>query len=122
MTPFHLKFAELAAREMLVLNVVEDRLDVPLGQYGFVEFFCEEKGCDCRRVLLQVQSPQLPGRVGATINYGWETHEFYTAWMGGNAEAGQQITSASLDPIDPQSRFAPALLEAFHNFLAGAAS
>ena len=35
----------------------------------------------------------------ATINYGWESAEFYTRWMHGDAQAGREITEACLDPL-----------------------
>ena len=118
MTPFIDRFPENAASEMLVLRIQERGLPVPPGQYGFFECYCPDDGCDCRRVLLQVRSPQYPGRILATINYGWESPEFYTEWMYDDEEAGREITSASLDPINPQSELAEALLKGFRDYLA----
>jgi len=39
---------------------------MPVGHYAFVEFYCEEEDCDCRRVLLQVWKSDRPGVVLAT--------------------------------------------------------
>lgn len=30
-------------------------------EYAFVEFYCDDLACDCRRVHLQVIDPQSPG-------------------------------------------------------------
>jgi len=30
---------------------------LPDGEYGFLEFYCNEAGCDCRRALFMVVSP-----------------------------------------------------------------
>jgi hypothetical protein len=98
---------------MLVLRVLDPGLPLPPGEYGFFEWYCEDPGCDCRRVLLQVCSPQQPGRILAIINYGWESAAFYIEWMHGDNEAGREITSASLDPLNPQSELADALLDRF---------
>lgn len=117
MTPFIDRFPDVAGLEMLVLHVQQPGLPVPPGEYGFFEWYCEDDGCDCRRVLLQVISPKQPGKVLATINYGWESEAFYTAWMHGDAEARREITSASLDPLNPQSRLADRLLDGFRDFL-----
>ena len=84
MTPFMEKFPDCAGEEMLVLRIQEKGQSLPSGEYGFFEWFCEDKDCDCRRALLQVISPQRKGRILATINYGWESAEFYTRWMHGD--------------------------------------
>ena len=116
MIPFHERFPEVAGREQLVLRIQQEGLPLPPGEYGFFEWFCEDAGCDCRRALLQVISPQQPGRILATINYGWESAAFYTRWMHGDKQAGRDITSASLDPINPQSALAEALLDGFQDY------
>jgi hypothetical protein len=64
-------------------------------------------------VVLQVTTPQAPRTPLATINYGWESPEFYTRWTHGDTEAGNEITQASLDPINRQSRYAHHLLKLF---------
>jgi hypothetical protein len=117
MIPFDYYCPEEAMREMLILHVTEAGLPLPVGEYGFVEFYCEEEGCDCRRTLFRVVSPQHPGRALATINYGWESVEFYTRWMHGDAEAGREIKDAALDPLNPNSELADALLESFRDFV-----
>ena len=113
MTPFHTRFPDLAARETRCAHVVTPGGPLPLGEYAFVEFYCDDPRCDCRRVGLQVTTPQAPRMPLATINYGWESPEFYTRWTHGDAEAGNEITQASLDPINRQSKYAHHLLKLF---------
>ncbi len=102
---------------MLVLRIEEQGLPLPPGEYAFYEWYCSNADCDCRRVLLQVISPQLQRGVLATINYGWESAAFYTRWMHGDKQAGREITSASLDPLHPQSELADALLKGFRDYV-----
>ncbi len=78
MSPFYDRCPDSGGGEMLVLHVQEPGLPLPSGEYAFFEWYCDDPGCDCRRVLLRVISPQHPGRVLATLNYGWESAEFYT--------------------------------------------
>jgi hypothetical protein len=118
MTPFYTRFPELAAHETRVARVMTGDASLPFGEYGFVEYYCDDPGCDCRRVLILVCTPQVPDSALATINYGWESAEFYTRWMHGDEKAGREITSASLDPLHPQSEFAEALLEIFRREIA----
>lgn len=117
MTPFYTRFAELAARETRSILVPDFGGPLPAGEYGFVELFCEDPTCDCRRVLLQVTSAQQPHMVLATINYGWETAEFYTHWMHGDAQAEREIIEASLDPLNTQSQYAEYLLDVFRDIV-----
>ena len=117
MTPFDQHFPDCAGAERLVLHIQEKGLPLPPGEYGFFEWFCEDPDCDCRRALLQVISPQRPGEILATINYGWESEAFYTKWMHGDAKAGREITSASLDPLNPNSELADALLAGFRDYI-----
>jgi hypothetical protein len=53
MVPFMERFPEVGARETRSMTVT-DRQDLPDGEYGFLEFYCDEPGCDCRRVMLDV--------------------------------------------------------------------
>ena len=113
MIPFCTRFPDLGPRETRCVCVVAPGGALPVGEYGFMEFYCEDPGCDCRRVLLQVTTPQAPQTALATINYGWEGAEFYTRWMHGDAQAGREITAACLDPLHPQSQYADPLLDVF---------
>jgi hypothetical protein len=117
MSPFDDQFPEVAGREMFVLHVIEEGLPLPLGEYAFLERYCVDPGCDCRRALFEVFSPQFPGRILATINYGWESEAFYTRWMHGDRESAREIISASLDPINPNSELADPLLDAFRDYV-----
>jgi hypothetical protein len=53
---------------------------LPAGEFAFVEMFCDEPGCDCRRVLFTVIDTTT-GHCEAVINFGWEDAGFYAAWM-----------------------------------------
>jgi len=58
--------------------VVEEQQELPVGEYGFMEFYCDEPGCDCRRVIIRVLRPDTGwNKPWATINYGWGNLDFY---------------------------------------------
>jgi hypothetical protein len=117
MSPFDQHFPDCAGAERLVLHIQEKGLSLPPGEYGFFEWYCEDPKCDCRRALLQVISPQRPGEILATINFGWESAAFYDKQMPWEKDAGREITSASLDPLNPNSELAEALLEGFRDYI-----
>ena len=113
MSAFWARFPEVAARETRVLTSLYPQEGLPAGSYGFLELYCDDPACDCRRVLLQVRAEDQPETVLATINYGWESVAFYTRWLHGDRKGAREIMQASLDPLNPQSRFAPSLLRLF---------
>jgi hypothetical protein len=82
-----------------------------------VEWYCEDSGCDCRRVLVRITPSNDVRATWATINYGWEPASFYEKWTG-SREMAEDIVGASLDPINPQSRYADAFLEVFQDSVA----
>jgi hypothetical protein len=92
---------------------VIDNPDLPSGEYAFVEYFCNDRKCDCRRAIFNVIRKNGT-KIYATITYGWDTAEYYGKWSGaGLGEIAQKMASATLEPHNPQSSLAPALLKLF---------
>lgn len=110
---FASKFRKVAAEETRAIQVLE-RGDIPLGEYGFLEFFCADPDCDCRRVTLQVTTPD--GRVWASISFGWEKARFYRRWAHDSDDA-DEMAGASLDPLNRQSEFAEWFLVFFREMV-----
>jgi len=117
MAPFFSRFPELAARETRTVKLLEPFAGLPAGEYGFLELYCNEPTCDCRRVLFQVCRADRPNKVLATINYGWESEDFYAKWLHGDRESARELATADLDPLNTQSKLSPALLELFRQIL-----
>ena len=111
MVAFLTRAGELAAQETRTVTTTAWP-GLPDGEYGFVENYCDDLRCDCRRVLINVISRSAPTSILATINYGWESPEFYTKWLH-DAETARQAASATLEPFGQQTDLAPALLELF---------
>jgi hypothetical protein len=111
MVPFMSLFPDLGIEEMRTATVLGDET-LPDGQYGFLELYCDDPRCDCRRVVIQVVTPQSGSKIWATINYGWESAAYYAKWMGSKALA-KECQGPTLDPLNRQSRYAPALLDLF---------
>jgi hypothetical protein len=53
MVPFYTEFPDLAAEETRYA-IVRGHSRLPDGEYAFLEFYCNEPGCDCRRVFINV--------------------------------------------------------------------
>ncbi len=115
MSMFNAYFPELGPKETRSASV-QGRPGLPDGEYGFIELYCDEAHCDCRRVMIYVYSRATAPRILATINYGWESVAFYTKWLR-NKQDAQHCVGTSLDPINPQTAYAPALLDLFEFLL-----
>jgi len=116
MAAFASRCLEVAATEKRSLTF-RGHSDLPDGQYGFLEMYCDEVGCDCRRVVLQVRSPDPSSPIWATINFGWESEAYYVNWMK-NKDLAREACGANLDPLNPNSPLAPVLLDMFVNVVA----
>lgn len=68
MSPYLDRCPEADPAEMLVLRISEPGRSLPRGEYEFFEWYCDDPGCDCRRTVIRVISPQHPGRILATLN------------------------------------------------------
>ena len=104
-------FPEIAERETRTFTILEQSSSgLPPGQYALVEMYCDERGCDCRRVFFYVISSSIEN-VGAVIVYGWERPEFYAKWMGDDdTEIIKDLQGPILNMGSPQSGLAPAIL------------
>jgi hypothetical protein len=118
MIAFHSVLPEIAQREVRCVHLqdmpgVTPGSALAAGEYAFVEFYCEDLECDCRRVFLQVIARHCQDKVLASINYGWEKESFYGKRMPYDPDAPRQIVRGSLDPMNEQSEHAEELLELF---------
>ena len=85
--------------------------ELPADEYAFMEFYCDDPKCDCRRVIFQVWRKSTGTKVWATITYGWETPEYYAKWSHGPGLDPAEMASAVLEQISPQTELSEDLLE-----------
>jgi hypothetical protein len=83
---------------------------LPPGTYTIAELYCDEPGCDCRRVMFCVVS-SLRNDIEAVVAYGWESPAFYAKWIGFNdPETTKGLKGPILNVGSPQTKLAPAIL------------
>jgi hypothetical protein len=95
LTPFGALFPEQARAETRSMTVSAFP-GVPAGDYGFIEAYCVDPRCDCRRVMLNVAS-RTQNRMLAAISFGFDRAD--------------EMAGPFLDPLNEQSEYAPALLD-----------
>jgi hypothetical protein len=96
LVPFYYVDTKLAVEETRVLTFTTPYGDIPAGKYELVEYFCPDPACDCRRGMLNVVEERAVERFLASISYAFDRDD---------PDAGP-----FLDPLNPQSRYAHALL------------
>jgi len=102
-------FPEIAKRETREVTILPpgypaDSPRIPPGRYGFVESYCVDPACDCRRVMVNVLSAEQRSHL-ATIN-----HAFEPPPPGDVMEAEGQTF---LDPLNTQSQWSEEFLDMF---------
>src|SRR5712692_7468066 len=109
---FHELCPEVASRETRTITVFPaSKLAVPAADYQFIEMFCDEPECDCRRVFFTVLS-SMQDQIQAVIAWGWEERAFYTRWLGdSNPRMAKEMQGPILNLASPQSENAKVLLE-----------
>jgi len=126
--PFQLLYdllPEVAVAETRTIYILgeENKHNLPKGSYSFVEGFCNEVSCNCRRVFFSVYYSSgiqsMPEKEPlAIIGYGWESMAFYKKWMGNNdKKTAKHLTTPILNELSPQSEHARKILKLFTDIL-----
>ncbi|MFO7535317.1 MAG: SEC-C metal-binding domain-containing protein [Kiritimatiellia bacterium] len=111
-------FPELAEKETRTVILPEAHDGLPAGAYSFMEMFCDEKDCDCRRVFFSVEASFRKGPE-AVIAWGWESKSFYKKWLRGSGPDSDAalLQGPVLNMGSPQTALAPHLLKLFETLL-----
>ena len=122
MIPFHSLLPEVAQREVRCLHLEASpdstaELELPADEYLYVEYYCDDLDCDCRRVLIEIIAANQPNKIFATISYGWEKEKFYRKRIPWDPESAKGTVRGELDPLNEQSEFAEDFLELFKQFV-----
>lgn len=67
--PFHELFPAIAEKETRTLTVFNNHPELPADEYALIEAYCNEPGCDCRRVFFNIGSRRRQ-KIEAVIAYG----------------------------------------------------
>ncbi len=74
MLAFDSRCPETATRETRIISIPLPDQAFPVGTYLLREFYCPDRACDCRRVIIriiQVDPQGDPEKPEATLTYGW---------------------------------------------------
>jgi len=87
-----------AAHQVRTVGLRDSR-QLPDGDYRFVDTYCVDPSCDCRKTMILVFLNDVHV---STINYGWEPMSFYQEWMGSKDERiSGEMSGAYIDITSP---------------------
>ena len=105
---------EIIGRPHQVRTVrIIDGPHIPDGEYQFVDMYCTDSLCDCRKTMIQVLHDGKPVSI---INYGWESPSYYKQWMGSDSEdeSSEQMSGPSIDITSPDKLSPKGILRLFN--------
>lgn len=105
MIPYDHIYPQLADTESLFLDTAGHVKGLPNATFHFREYYCDLKGCDCRRVFIHVYSDLQPTRVCATISHGFDPPD--------PSHPAAHMGQTFLDPMHPQSKHSARLRKQF---------
>ena len=95
--PFSDFYPDLAKREIRTATLPEGDEWLPADTYAMFKMYCDEPGCDCRRVFFTVISEPRCKPL-AVVSYGWESLAFYARWLHGTPADPKLLQGPILDP------------------------
>ncbi len=113
MEPFYSKFPDIAEKETRGIMILNEKEELPKGEYFLLESYCNDPKCDCRRVFINVL---YKDKILATIGYGWEEVEFYEKWMG-EPDMAVEMKGPILELTGPHTEYSETLLKLFKNVI-----
>jgi hypothetical protein len=89
---------------------------LPDGEYSFIDMYCADPECDCRKTMIQVVHK---GKLVSVINYGWESAIYYKNWMGSSAKDNSmpKMNGSSIDITSPNLVNPDGILSLFNALL-----
>lgn len=109
-SPFFRKFLDVAENETRAVIVFNDSV-LPPGRYPFIEFYCDEPGCDCRRAIIHAMC-ENKRTLEAEISFGWESRAFYAEWMGDDdPDVVEMLKGPAFNLGGARGEYADALLQ-----------
>lgn len=86
--------------------VIADAPYLPSGEYTFIDTYCGDNTCDCRRTIIQIFHDK---KLVSVVSFGWESPKFYLRWLNSTKDrklademSGLTIDFSSPDLVSPK--------------------
>jgi len=111
-------YPDLALEEMRSFILTDGDFGVPAGNYDLFENYCDEKGCDCRKVMINIiTTAGGQPKIWATIGHGWENPSYYFQNFSDDVGLARAMSGSYLEQMCEQSKYSPAFLEIWKDMI-----
>ncbi|MEN9974380.1 MAG: motif [Verrucomicrobiota bacterium] len=100
LSPF-IPAGEILGPECQVRTVsIADAPYLPAGAYTFIDTYCTDNTCDCRKTIIQIIHDN---KVVSIVSFGWESPIFYLRWLNSVQllELAKEMSGVSIDSTSP---------------------
>ncbi len=80
------------------------------GVFHFIEHYCSNPACDCRRVRIVVVEGGDLSKPLSTMDWGFEMSDYYQQWTA-DEKSAEWLVAGFLDPDSPQSEYSGTCLD-----------
>lgn len=101
--PFANCFPEIAEKETNLFEIPHATNGLPAGEYMLQEWYCLDKTCDCRKVIINISPIGKPTKILASIGYGWESRDHYKQWAYGDDKLADMMLGTYVELAGQQS-------------------
>ncbi len=69
---------------------------LPDGEYTFIDTYCTDNTCDCRKTIIQIIHDK---KLVSVVSFGWESPTFYLRWLNSArlVELAKEMSGVSID-------------------------
>jgi len=80
--------------------IIADDPYLPSGEYSFIDFYCTDHTCDCRKTIIQIFHDD---KLVSIVSFGWESPKFYLRWLNSTRmrELATEMSGVSIDFSSP---------------------
>jgi hypothetical protein len=115
--PYLEKFPLIAEEQTRRVIVLKETDSLPkIGEYPFINAYCMDKKCDCRRAMIMILDPSAPkaSKPMNIISYGWESKSYYKKIFPHMDDATVNwFKGPDLDQFQNQSQYGSFFLDEF---------
>ncbi len=79
--------------------VIAEDPHLPSGAYTFIDSYCTDNNCDCRKTIIQIFHEE---KLVSIVSFGWESPRFYLRWLNSkDRELADEMSGLSIDFASP---------------------
>lgn len=90
--------------------------NLPSGEYTFIDTYCTDNTCDCRKTIIQIFHEK---KLVSIVSFGWESPKFYLRWLKSTKDRklAKEMSGLSIDFSSPNRVSPEGILQLLNHLL-----